>query len=52
MGLAVGYRAVLSGFKIADFGLKSAQLRAQQYQRSDGLSAFIVSTAFQFVLDQ
>ncbi len=51
-GLAVGYRAVLSGLKIADFGLKSAQLRAQQYERSDGLSAFIVSTAFQFVLDQ
>ena len=51
-GLSLGYRSVLSGLKIADFGLKSAQLRAQQYNRSDGLSAFIVSTAFQFVLDQ
>ena len=51
-GMSIGYRAVLSKLSIADFGLKSAQLRAQQYNRSDGLSAFIVSTAFQFVLDQ
>ena len=50
--MSIGYRAVLSKLSIADFGLKSAQLRAQQYNRSDGLSAFIVSTAFQFVLDQ
>ena len=51
-GAAVQFRALFSTPKIVAFGLKSAQLRAQNYSRSDGLSAFIVSTAFQFVLDR
>ena len=51
-GFSVGYRSVFSALKFFDFGLKAAQLRAQVYNRSDGLSAFVVSTAFQFVLDQ
>lgn len=51
-GASLNYRAVLSSLKLVDFGLKSAQLRAQRYSRSDGLSAFIVSTSFKFVLDQ
>lgn len=50
-GIAISYRSVFSTLKLFDFGLKSAQIRAQNYQRSDGLSAFIVSTAFRFVLD-
>ena len=51
-GASLSYRSVLSQLKIVDFGLKSAQLRAQHYTRSDGLSSFIVSTSFKFVLDQ
>lgn len=51
-GVSFGYRSVLSTTSIAGFGLKSAQLRLQNYQRSDGLNAFIVSTAVQFVLDK
>ena len=51
-GFSIGYRSVFSTLKLFDFGLKAAQLRAQVYNRSDGLSAFVVSTAFQFVLDQ
>ena len=50
-GLSLSYRAVLSQISLFDFGLKSAQIRAQNYSRSDGLKAFIVSTAFRFVLD-
>ena len=50
-GMSISYRSVFSSFKLLDFGLKSAQIRAQNYQRSDGLSAFIVSSAFRFVLD-
>lgn len=51
-GVSFDYRSVLSRFSLGGFGLKSAQLRLQNYQRSDGLSAFIVSTAVQFVLDK
>ena len=51
-GFSIGYRSVFSTLKLFDFGLKAAQLRAQVYNRSDGLSAFVFSTAFQFVLDQ
>lgn len=51
-GVSFDYRSVLSTTSIAGFGLKSAQLRLQNYQRSDGLNAFIVSTAVQFVLDK
>ena len=50
-GASLNYRAVFTQFKLLDFGLKSAQLRAQRYSRSDGLSSFIVSTSFKFVLD-
>ncbi len=50
-GFSIGYRSVFKTFKLFDFGLKSAQIRAQKYNRTDGLSAFVVSTAFQFVLD-
>ncbi|MGB1449522.1 MAG: DUF3570 domain-containing protein [Flavobacteriaceae bacterium] len=49
-GFSLSYRAVFTRLKLFDFGLKSAQIRAQNYQRSDGLSAFVVSTAFLFVL--
>ena len=50
-GMSISYRSVFSSFKLLDFDLKSAQIRAQSYRRSDGLSAFIVSSAFRFVLD-
>jgi len=51
-GFSVSYRAIFRRINLFDFELKTAQLRAQKYNRSDGLSAFVVSTAFQFVLDQ
>lgn len=50
-GIGINYRTVFSTPQIFSFGLKSFQLRAQKYNRSDGLSAFIVSTGLQFVLD-
>lgn len=50
-GVSFSYRSVLSNISLAGFGLRSAQLRLQNYQRSDGLSAFVVSTAVQFVLN-
>lgn len=51
-GFSLAYRSVFNTLKVFDFGLKSAQIRAQNYQRSDGLSAFVISSAFQFVLDE
>lgn len=50
-GIGISYRSVFSALKLFDLGLKTAQIRAQNYRRSDGLSAVIVSTAFRFVLD-
>ena len=51
-GFSIRYRAIFKSLKLFDFGLKSAQFRAQNYKRSDGLSAFVFSTAFQFVLGE
>ena len=51
-GVWITLSSLIVWVQFFDFGLKAAQLRAQVYNRSDGLSAFVVSTAFQFVLDQ
>ncbi len=51
-GFSIRYRAIFKSLKLVNFGLKSAQFRAQNYKRSDGLSAFVFSTAFQFVLGE
>lgn len=50
-GASLNYRAVLKQFDLFNLGLKNTQVRIQNYQRSDGLSAFILSSALQFVLD-
>jgi hypothetical protein len=42
---------VLSQYNLWSLSLKKIGLRIQNYQRSDGLSAFSVSTNFSFVLD-
>lgn len=50
-GLGLTYRSVFNTPSIFNFDLKTVQFRAQNYSRSDGLSAFIISTALQFVLN-
>ena len=42
---------VLSKYGVWKLSLKRIGLRVQNYQRSDGLSAFSISTNFSFVLD-
>ncbi|RZN83015.1 MAG: DUF3570 domain-containing protein [Winogradskyella sp.] len=50
-GLGFKYTDILSKFKVFAFGLKSFDIRYSLYNRSDGLSANILSTSFKFVLD-
>jgi len=42
---------VMSKYGVWKLSLKRIGLRVQNYQRSDGLSAFSISTNFSFVLD-
>lgn len=51
LGLALSYTSLFSEWKILDFGVKNIEFRCSNYNRSDGLNAFIVSSAFLFVLD-
>ena len=51
LGGALVYTDVLSKYKLGKLSLKMISLRYQNYQRSDGLSAFSVSTGFSFVIE-
>ena len=51
LGGALVYTDVLSKYKFGKLSLKMISLRYQNYQRSDGLSAFSVSTGFSFVIE-
>jgi len=51
IGGALVYTDVLSKYNLWKLSLKSISLRFQNYQRSDGLSAFSIATGFSFVLD-
>lgn len=50
-GFGVSYTDIFTTFHIWKFGLKSIDLRFNQYERSTGLSASIISGGFNFVMD-
>lgn len=50
-GMGIQYKDVLGGVKVLAFGLKSVDLRFNQYNRNNGLNAFIVSLGTTFVAD-
>ncbi len=51
LGLSLSYTDILSNFNLWKLALKNISLRYQNYKRSDGLTAFSISTGFSFVLD-
>lgn len=51
LGVSLTYTDIFSSLKVFDFGLKTVSLRFQNYNRSDGLSAFIITGGLSFVLD-
>jgi len=51
LGASLTYTDIFSSLKVFDFGLKTVSLRFQNYKRSDGLSAFIITGGLSFVLD-
>jgi hypothetical protein len=50
-GFGVSYTDVFTKLKIAKFGLKSIDLKFNQYDRDSGLSSSIVTVGFKFVVD-
>ncbi len=50
-GIGLGYRDASTKLNFWKLGLKSIQIRIQQYDRSDGLKSFSTSTAFSFVIN-
>ncbi|WP_378184332.1 DUF3570 domain-containing protein [Aquimarina sp. SS2-1] len=50
-GFGVSYTDIFANFHIWKFGLKAIDLRFNQYERSTGLSASIVSGGFNFIMD-
>ncbi len=48
-GLGVQYKDIFTKAKILTFGLKTIDLRFNQYDRSDGLDAFIITLGTTFV---
>lgn len=50
-GIGIRYTDIFTKFKIFKLGLKSIDLRFQQYDRSTGLNASIISGGFKFILD-
>ena len=51
IGGALVFTDVLSQYNLWKLALKNISLRFQNYQRSDGLSAFSIASSFSFVLD-
>ncbi|MEP2508291.1 MAG: DUF3570 domain-containing protein [Reichenbachiella sp.] len=51
LGMGISYKDIFTSMKIGNIGLKSIDVRYQNYQRSNGLNANIVSFAFKFVVD-
>ncbi len=52
IGFGVSYTDIFTSFKIFKLGMKSIDLRYQNYQRSDGLKSNIISFGFSFVVDK
>jgi len=48
-GAGVQYKDIFASAKVFSFGLKTIDLRFSQYDRSDGLNAFIVTLGTTFV---
>ncbi len=51
-GLGLQYTDIFAGFRILDFGLKSAVVKAYYYDRDTGLSSFLVTAGVNFVLER
>ena len=50
-GFGLIYTDIFTKFKVFSFGLKSIDLRFNQYSRTTGLKASIISGAFKFILN-
>jgi hypothetical protein len=50
-GMGIRYKDIFTTAKIFSYGLKSLDLRLNQYDRSDGLGSFIVTVGASFVAD-
>ncbi|MGJ8666781.1 MAG: DUF3570 domain-containing protein [Patiriisocius sp.] len=50
-GVGVTYTDIFTKLHIAKFGLKSIDLKFNQYQRDSGLHYFMVASGFKFVMD-
>lgn len=50
-GLGVTYTDIFTNFKISKWGLKSIDLKFDQYSRDSGLNFFLISTGLKFVHD-
>jgi hypothetical protein len=50
-GLGFKYTDIFAKFKIANFGMKSLDLRYSNYNRSDGLQAGIINFGVKFVME-
>ena len=48
-GVGVQYKDIFTSARVLNFGLKTINLRFSQYDRSDGLNAFIVTLGTTFV---
>ncbi|MEC7771702.1 MAG: DUF3570 domain-containing protein [Bacteroidota bacterium] len=48
-GIGVQYKDIFTSARVLNFGLKTINLRFSQYDRSDGLNAFIVTLGTTFV---
>ena len=48
-GFGIQYKDIFTGARIFNFGLKTIDLRFNQYDRSDGLNAFIITLGTTFV---
>ncbi|NAY90305.1 DUF3570 domain-containing protein [Muricauda sp. JGD-17] len=48
-GLGIQYKDIFTSAKIFNFGLKTIDLRLSQYDRSDGLNAYIITLGTTFV---
>lgn len=50
-GFGISYTDILTDFKLWNFGLKSIDLKFNQYDRDSGLSASIVTGGFKFIIE-
>lgn len=51
LGIGVNYTDIFTQFKVLKWGLKSIDLKFDQYTRNTGLEYYLISTGFKFVQD-